>query len=134
MIYAKINEAGEVLQFPYRLRPNEERNIPADVVRVDTTTNKLSGLKWYEGMWYDQVVRVGDAYQVTYTKGLKKYSSEQEKKQVLTTLIADAKMKNTTALQNDNITQEQHDSNVTILNSINVDDETTYDLYNTITL
>lgn len=134
MSYAKINEAGEVVQFPHRLGPNEERNIPADVVKVDTTTNKLSGLKWYEGMWYDQVIKVGGAYQVTYTKGLKKYSSDQEKKQVLLLLVADAKTKNAASLQNGNITQEQHDTNLAILNAVDVNDDSTYDLYNTITL
>jgi len=134
MIYAKIDESGEVLQFPYRLKPNEERNIPGDVVKVDTITNKLTGLKWYEGMWHDQINRVGDTYQVTYKKGLKKYSSTEEKKQVLKTLVADAKVKNTTELQKANITQEQHDNNLAILNSVDVEDESTYDLYNTITL
>lgn len=134
MVYAKINESGEVLQFPYRLKPNEERNIPSDVVKVDTTTNRLTGLKWYEGMWYDQVNKVGDTYQVTYTKGPKKYSSDDEKKQVLTTLVAEAKVKNSSELQKNNITQEQHDQNLVILNSIDVDDVDTYDLYNTIVL
>ena len=134
MIYAKIDESGQVVQFPYRLKKNEERNLPTDVVEVDTTTNKLTELKWYEGMWYDQINKVGDTYQVTYKKGLKKYSSDQEKKQVLAILVKDAKTKNASELQKSNITQEQHDSNLAILNSVDVNDESTYDLYNTITL
>jgi hypothetical protein len=94
MIYAKIDESGQVVQFPYRLKPNEERNLPTDAVEVDTTTNRLTELKWYEGMWYDQINKVGDTYQVTYKKGLKKYSSDQEKKKVLAILVKDAKTKN----------------------------------------
>jgi hypothetical protein len=134
MTYAKIDSNGDVIQFPYRLNPREERNIPSDVVKVDTTTNKLTGLKWYEGMWYDEVIRVGNTYQVTYTKGLKRYSSNQEKVQVLSSLIANAREKNTSQLQNGNISQEQHDTNAAILNSVVLNDESTYDLFNTIVL
>jgi hypothetical protein len=134
MVYAKIDESGEVLQFPYRLKPNEERNVPSDVVKVDTKTNRLTGLKWYEGMWYDQVIRVGDTYQVTYKKDLKKYSSDEEKKQTLRILVSQARVDSQNSLSAGKIDSAQHDANIAILDSINVDDETTYDLYNNIVL
>jgi hypothetical protein len=134
MFYAKIDSSGQVTKFPYRLTRDEENNIPADVVEVDTRTNRIPDLKWYEGMWYDQVIKVGGTYQVTYTKGLKKYSTDQDKKQTLSILVRDALLKNTSELQNGNITEETYQSNIAILNSIDIDDETTYDLYNTTSL
>lgn len=134
MVYAKIDSSGNVVQFPYRLKPLEERNIPSDVVKVDTNTNKLTGLKWYEGMWFDEVIKVGDSYQVTYVKGNKKYSSPEEKKAVLRTLVADAKVTSKSRLDSGAITADQHQINLSILDSIDVDDESTYDLYNTIVL
>jgi hypothetical protein len=130
-VYAKVDQEGNVLEFPYRFR--DLRKVPEDAVKCDTVSQKPK-VKWYEGLWYDRVEKEGDNYVVYYTVGLKKYASDMEKKQVLTTLIAQARIDLQAALDSGKITKKQYDSNIKILNSINVDDETTYDNYDNITL
>ena len=82
MMYAKINEDGSVAEFPYRsrdidfLRPNQE--LPADVVVVDTQTNRPT-LKWDQKASVDSVVVEGDKYIATYTQPEAKYADDAAK-------------------------------------------------------
>jgi hypothetical protein len=131
MVYVKVDEQGNVLEFPYRFR--DLRKVPEDAVKCDTVSQKPT-VKWYEGLWYDRVEKEGDKYVVYYTIGLKKYSSVDEKKKTLAVLIAQAKVDSAANLSSGKITQEQHDDNMKILDDINVDDETTYDSFDTIKL
>ena len=87
MIYAKINEDGTVAEFPYRsrdtsiLRPDQE--LPADVVEVDTETNKPS-LKWDQKVSYDSVVKVDDKYVATYNSPESKFADADAKLKAIT--------------------------------------------------
>lgn len=130
-VYVKVDGQGNVLEFPYRIR--DIRNIPEDAVKCDTVSQKPK-VKWYQGLWYDRVEKDGDNYVVYYTIGLKKYSSEQEKKQVLTTLIAQSTIDSQRSLNSGRITQEQYDNNMSILASVDVNDESTYDNYDNLIL
>jgi hypothetical protein len=130
-VYVKVDEQGNVLEFPYRFQ--DLRKVPEDAVKCDTVSQRLP-TKWYEGLWYDRVEKEGDNYVVYYTIGPKKYSSLDEKKQTLTILVAQAKIDSERNLSLDKITQEQHDENIQILNSIDVNDDATYDSFDTITL
>ena len=131
MVYVKVDEQGNVLEFPYRFQ--DLRKVPEDAVKCDTSSQKPT-VKWYEGLWYDRVEKEGDNYVVYYTIGPKKYSSLDEKKQTLTILVAQAKIDSERNLLLDKITQEQHYENIQILNSIDVNDDATYDSFDTITL
>lgn len=131
-VYVKIDENGEVVEFPYR--DIDFMNTPEDAVLVDTQTNKPTDLKWYEGIWYDELLKVDGTYQVTFARGMKKYSSEEEKKSTLSILVADAQQENMFKFNRGVIKTEIYESNKQILDSINIDDESTYDLYNTIEL
>jgi hypothetical protein len=130
-VYVKVDGQGNVLEFPYRIR--DIRNIPEDAVKCDTVSQKPK-VKWYQGLWYDRVEKDGDNYVVYYTIGLKKYSSEQEKKQVLTTLIAQSTIDSQRSLNSGRITQEQYDNNMSILASVDLNDESTYDNYDNLIL
>lgn len=132
MIYVKVDGEGNVLEFPYHFGPRV-LEVPDDARPVDTSSQKIP-TKWYESLWYDYVERQGDNYVVHYTKGLKKYANDAEKKNTLSILIRDANIKNAELLKDGIIEQSVFDSNKQILDSINVDDESTYDLYDTISL
>jgi hypothetical protein len=131
MVYAKVDEQGNVLEFPYRFR--DFRKVPDDAVKCDTQSQKPT-VKWYEGLWHDRVEKEGEQYVVYYTVGLKKYSSVDEKKQTLRILVSQARVDSQNSLSAGKIDSAQHDANIAILDAINVDDETTYDSYNDIVL
>lgn len=132
--YAKIDENGDVIEFPYRLiienpiAPNEDE-IPEDAVLVDTLTNRPTGLMWYQGAWFDTVERDGDNYVVTYTTGEKRWANDEEKKKTLETLIRMAKM-DINKLQD----EDAKASNLAVLDTIDVNDTSTYDNYHNLTL
>lgn len=130
-VYVKVDANGNVLEFPYRFR--DIRKVPDDAVKCDTISQKPK-VKWYEGLWHDRVEREGDKYVVYYKIGLKKYGSVDEKKQALTFLIAQSRIDSKTALDSGKITQKQHDINIEILNSVDVNNEKTYDNYDNIKL
>ena len=124
--YAKVDSEGNVIQFPYReamnLRPIQ--TLPEDAVEVDTRSQKPQNLKWYEGIWYDRVERQGSNYVVFYRKGEKKWSSPDDKKNTLRTLVKMARM-DVDKLEDDNEKKSKH----AILDSIDPEDPNTYDDY-----
>jgi len=69
MMYAKINEEGNVVEFPYRdlSRPDflPEQELPADAVEVDTETNRPQDA-WDKKLFYDNVEKMGDKYVLNY--------------------------------------------------------------------
>ena len=131
MVYAKVDEQGNVLEFPYRFR--DLRKVPDYAVECDIQSQKPT-VKWYEGLGHDRVEKEGDQYVVYYTVGLKKYSSDAEKKQTLCVLVSQARVDSQNNLAAGKIDSTQHEANIAILDAINVDDETTYDSYNDIVL
>jgi hypothetical protein len=124
MIYAKIDENGNVLEFPYRIE--RLREVPSDAVEVDSQSQKPS-TKWYQGLWYDRVEKEGDKYVLYYTIGNKKYQSDQHKKETLSLLLKQAQENNQKALNASKITEEVYQNNISIIESVNVNDESTYD-------
>lgn len=133
-VYAKIDAEGNVIEFPYRelTKPalqGRNSEVPEDAVEVDTTSRKPTGLKWYQGIWYDQVEREGDSYVLEYTVAEKKWSTPEEKKNTLATLIRMAKTKIDTLTD-----KEAKEANLAVLETINVNDETTYDNYHNLTV
>ncbi len=129
-VFAKIDENGDVLEFPYRVL--DMRRMPADAVLCNSQVKKPTNVKWYEGLWYERVEREGDEYVVYYIKKPKKFFSEDEKKNTLKTLIAQAINDSERALSEQKITFEQHNANLEVLHTIDVDDESTYDNYHNI--
>lgn len=133
--YAKVDAQGDVVEFPYSdlmreiNRRARDTVIPEDAVEVDMTSRKPTGLKWYQGMWYDQVQREGDAYVLTYRVAEKKWSTPEEKRNNLATLIRMAQQ------EIDKLTDtEAKEANLAVLDTINVNDETTYDNYHNLTV
>ena len=70
MIYAKIDDQGNVLEFPYNFERTMEfmqtREVPADAVEVDIASNRPS-VAWDEVYDIDEVIIEGDAYVATFT-------------------------------------------------------------------
>ena len=129
--YAQIDSEGNVVTFPYHdainLLPNQD--LPEDAVVVDTQSQKPTGLKWYQACWHDRVEREGENYVVYYTTGEKKWANPEEKKKTLNTLIRMDKM-DIQKLQD----EDAKTANLAVLDTIDVDDETTYDNYHNLTI
>ena len=125
-IYVKVDDQGNVIEFPYRqamnLRPHQ--SLPADAVKVDTTSKKPTNVKWYEGLWFDRVEKEGDSYVLYYRKDEKKWSSPDVKKETLRTLIRMARL-DIDKLQDDNEKLKK----LAVLDSIDVENPVTYDNY-----
>ena len=70
MIYAKIDEQGNVLEFPYDFERTVEfmqtREVPADAVEVDTLSNRPD-VAWDEVYDIDEVIIEGGVYTATFT-------------------------------------------------------------------
>jgi hypothetical protein len=85
MNYARINEDGTVAEYPYRFRdiilPNSE--LPADVVEVDTQTNKPT-LRWDQKTSITGVEKVGESYLATYGEVVDKYATPETKLKAIT--------------------------------------------------
>ena len=84
MVYAKINDQGEVLEFPYLPAGNPYIDVPNNMVEVDVTTNKPD-VSWDEVYYYDQVVVSGDSYVATFTTS-SRYSTDEERLKGITSL------------------------------------------------
>lgn len=84
MVYAKINDQGEVLEFPCLPAENPHIAVPDNVVEVDVTTNKPD-VSWDEVYYYDQVVVSGDSYVATFTTSYR-YSADEERLKGITSL------------------------------------------------
>lgn len=86
-MYAKINLTdGSIVQVPYfdleLERPNA--TLPADVVVVDTETNK-GNPTWYQVSLLSSVDKVGDSYVASFTLG-DRYKTPEEKLKGITDL------------------------------------------------
>ena len=77
MVYAKINDQGEVLEFPYLPAENPFIAVSDSMVEVDVTTNKPD-VSWDEVYYYDQVLVSGDSYVATFTTS-SRYSTDEER-------------------------------------------------------
>lgn len=70
MIYAKLDDQGNVTEFPYRdrsverLSPNDD--LPEGVVRVDIETNRPN-VTWEQIYHFDTVTKTGDNYIASFT-------------------------------------------------------------------
>jgi len=87
MIYAKIDSEGVVTQFPYHsheLERNIPDELPSDVVEVDTQTN-FPSTRWDQVAQYDEVVKIGEDYLLTYTVA-DRYSNDEDKLEGITTM------------------------------------------------
>jgi hypothetical protein len=124
MIYAKIDENGNILEFPYRIE--RIREVPSDAVEVNRNSKRIP-TKWYQSLWYDRVEKENDEYVLYYRVGEKLYRSPEHKKECLTLLLKQARENNEKALQSSKITEEVYQNNISIIESVNVNDESTYD-------
>ena len=85
MNYARINEDGAVAEYPYFLErfiaPDNE--LPADVVEVDTQTNKPT-LRWDQKTSITGVEKVDESYLATYGEVVDKYATPETKLKAIT--------------------------------------------------
>lgn len=128
---ARVDTDGNVIEFPYRV--GHLRAMPNDAVVCDTELRKQP-VKWYQALWYDRVEKEDGNYVVYYRVGTKKFSSDAEKSNVLSYFVNLGKENSNAALQEGKITQEQHASNIALLDAIVVEDSDTYDKYHDIVL
>ena len=84
MVYAKINDQGEVLEFPYLPAGNPFIAVSDSMVEVDVTTNKPD-VSWDEVYHYDQVVISGDSYIATFITS-SRYSTDEKRLKGITSL------------------------------------------------
>jgi hypothetical protein len=124
-MYARIDADGNVLEFPVVLK--NYRETEENIVKVDTEKNKPKDLKWYQAAWYDNAVKDGEEYVANYTIGDRKFSSVEESSLSFKYFIEMYKGKNELRYKEESITKEQYDANLTVLNSINVEDRNCYD-------
>jgi len=95
MVYAKIDEQGNVLEFPYRI--NEIARItnqvlPTDVIEVDSETLKPN-TSWNEKLLYDNLVNNSGVYQLSYTVS-NRFDTTEQKKKAITGLVSQYKKQN----------------------------------------
>ena len=95
MVYAKIDEQGNVLEFPYRIDEivritNQE--LPTDVIEVDSETLKPNA-NWDEKLLYDNLVNNSGVYQLSYTVS-NKFDTTEQKKKAITGLVSQYKKQN----------------------------------------
>lgn len=65
MMYAKIDEKGNVIEFPYRF--DDSTGIPTDAVEVDTNQLKPA-IKWDQKLLYDNIQKTPEnKYLLSYT-------------------------------------------------------------------
>lgn len=83
MVYAKVDEQGTVLDFPYRF---DERlgTVPDDAVEVDVTTN-LPSVSWDQVYDYVGVEKNGTEYMATFSVR-DRYTNAADKLKGITTL------------------------------------------------
>lgn len=88
MIYAKIDDQGNVLEFPYDFEATPEfmqnREVPTDAVEVDVEANKPD-VSWDEVYNYADVEVVDGAYVATFTTR-DRYTTAEDKLKGITTL------------------------------------------------
>lgn len=78
MLYAKINQAGDVVEFPYVFSDFPGTTPPSDAVPVDSTSLRPA-TTWNQKLIYDRVERSGDTYQLHYLVEVK-FTTDQDKR------------------------------------------------------
>jgi len=96
-MYAKIDEQGNVVEFPYitdRLGGAKEfRDIPADAVEVDTTSLRPA-VSWNQKLMHDAVIKNEDGtYALTFTTEVK-FSTFEDKQKWMKIAITQNKKQN----------------------------------------
>jgi hypothetical protein len=124
-MYARIDTNGDVVEFPVSL--NKLREVESEVVEVDIRKYKPSNLKWYQGAWWDNVVREDDKYFAKYRIDTKKFTSSEERESVFAYFVEYYRGKNEYRFNEKLITEEQYNANLVILNGIDVKDESMSD-------
>lgn len=88
MIYAKIDDQGNVLEFPYDFERTIEfmqtREVPTDAVEVDIVSNRPN-VAWDEVYDINEVIIEGDAYVATFTTR-DRFTNDDDKLKGITTL------------------------------------------------
>lgn len=95
MIYAKIDEQGNVTEFPYRVDPIKSitnQELPADVVEVDSETLKPS-TSWDQKLICNNLVNNNGVYQLSYTI-LNRFDNLEQKKKAIAGLFSQHKKQN----------------------------------------
>ncbi len=124
-MYAKIDDLGNVIEFPFK---DISRNVVnKNIVEVDDITYKPSNLKWYQAAWYDVVEKIEEKYFIKYRIENKKFNDDEEKKQCFSYHIEMYRGKNKKRYEEQEITLEQYESNNVILDNINLNEEKCYD-------
>ena len=97
MIYAKIDEQGNVLEFPYIIEVIQD--IPADAVEVDTTTLRPP-ITWNQKLMYDSVIKNEDnTYTLSYTTGVR-FSTFEDKQKYMKVAVEQNKKQNEKTFKN----------------------------------
>jgi len=95
MIYAKIDEQGNVLEFPYRIDEIARitnQVLPTDVIEVDSETLKPN-TSWNEKLLYDNLVNNNGVYQLSYTVS-NRFDTTEQKKKAIAVLVSQHKKQN----------------------------------------
>lgn len=97
MIYAKVNEQNEIIEFPYRLgstimRIQNQTKIPQDAVPVNTEANKPV-ITWDKTLFYDGVENVNGEFLAKY-RVEERYDNQEEKVEELKKLAKKAEKRN----------------------------------------
>ena len=95
MVYAKIDEQGNVLEFPYRIDEIvriTNQVLPTDVIEVDSETLKPN-TSWNEKLLYDNLVNNSGVYQLSYTVS-NRFDTTEQKKKAIAVLVSQHKKQN----------------------------------------
>jgi len=95
MVYAKIDEQGNVLEFPYRIDEIvriTNQVLPTDVIEVDSETLKPN-TSWNEKLLYDNLVNNNGVYQLSYTVS-NRFDTTEQKKKAIAVLVSQHKKQN----------------------------------------
>jgi len=95
MIYAKIDEQGNVLEFPYRIDEIvriTNQVLPTDVIEVDSETLKPN-TSWNEKLLYDNLVNNNGVYQLSYAVS-NRFDTTEQKKKAIAVLVSQHKKQN----------------------------------------
>lgn len=83
MVYVKVDGAGNIIEFPYRI--DERFGIPTDAVKVDTQELKPN-VKWDKKLIYDSVQRTNDGRYLLSYKIEDKFDNLEQKRGIIITM------------------------------------------------
>jgi len=97
-MYAKIDNQGAVIEFPYRINRLEftvNQALPTNIIEVDTETFKPSA-KWDQKLLYGNLANNNGVYQLSYTVSAR-FDTIEQKKKAITSLLLQYKKQNKAA-------------------------------------